>query len=150
MRECEPAFLPSQCSFDPKQKGDSFGAALLEDLSTYRSSLGQTHHAFADDVVLNLAGAAGDGKRARCEHPVRPLALVERERRLEIHLAVRPQQLHREFVHPQIQLAYRKLEDGTLRPRRQTLEASRDLAEAGVLDRGRFTRELRYPLPHVV
>src|ERR1700730_2418014 len=36
------------------------------------STLGQAEHALADDVALDLAGAAGDGVLPRTEHPVEP------------------------------------------------------------------------------
>src|SRR5579872_5868 len=121
----------------------------MEDLSNYQSPLWQPHHAFADDVVLNLAGAARDSERARCEHPVRPLALVERVRSLEVHLAVRSEQLHREFVHAQIELAHREFQHRALGARRQTLEAPRDLTKAGIFYGCGFARELRDLLAHV-
>src|SRR5271156_3052251 len=57
--------------------------------------LRQSQHALADYVVLDLIRPGVDCRPARREHPERPLAFVERERRVEFELTEGPQQLHR-------------------------------------------------------
>src|SRR5579863_6857424 len=111
-------------------------------------TLRQSQHALANDVVLDFAGAARDCQGARRQHPVVPTAAVERVRCAVLELAVRPEQLEREFRHLEIEIARTELADRTLRTRRQPFEPARQLAQIAVAQRGRLAREARNFLPH--
>src|SRR6202022_3815141 len=68
------------------------------------SALGQAEHTLPDDVVLNLVRAGRDGAAPGREHPMRPLAMIDRARGLVLELAMRAQQLHRERLDSQVQI----------------------------------------------
>src|SRR5215469_14439698 len=125
---------------DP-EKRDSFrrGKGELEkwrrDCDSWASALRQAEDALADDVVLNLVAAGGNGAAARRQHPERPLAAVDRMIRLVLHLAVGPEQLHRVELDAQVQLGAAQLHHRALRSGRQALEPARELAIAGVAQR---------------
>ena len=63
-------------------------ATARADASRRALALRQTEDAFADDVVLDLAGAARDGEGAGGQHAIVPATAVEGERRAVFELAI--------------------------------------------------------------
>lgn len=66
---------------------------------------GEAEDTFADDIALDLACAGGDREATRREHPIEPPAAIRGIRGFVLELAVRAEQLHREFLDAHVKLA---------------------------------------------
>jgi hypothetical protein len=75
-----------------KPTGLSGAAPLGVSGPVLSSTLRQTEHAFADDIVLNLTGAACDCEHPGGQHLVQPFAIVHGEGGFVLDLRVRSQQ----------------------------------------------------------
>src|SRR4030095_3762811 len=91
-------------------------------------------HPLADDVPLDLAGAAGDRVLPRADHSVVPARVVRHVAPRLIEQNARPQQLAREVGDTHAQLRAEQLEDGALGPGRIPAELAGSVAGA----RGRW------------
>src|SRR5208283_3966263 len=98
------------------------------------SALGQAEHALADNVVLNFVRTGRDRRATAREHPMGPFATIYRALGVVFELAIRPQQLHRESLNPQIEVARAELHHRSFGSRRQPPELTRELAIAGVAE----------------
>src|SRR4029077_1156666 len=101
-------------------------------------------------VALNLARSGRDREPTRRQHPVEPSPLGDRERRVELDLAIGAEQLGRELVDAEIYLGGHDLDDRAFRARRQSLELACDLAQVEQPKRTDLARELRDLLANVV
>src|SRR5271166_615573 len=84
------------------------------------STLRKTEHALTDNVMLYLVGTSRDRTAPRREHPMGPLAAIDRTLGLVFELAVGTEKFHRELLDPQIQIGRTKLHHRAFRTRRQS------------------------------
>src|ERR1700691_3952648 len=98
--------------------------------------------------MLYLIAARRNRAAARRQHPERPTAFVDRERRLVLDLAVGSEQFHREQLDLHVQLGAAEFHHRALRPRRHPLESPGKLTVTGVAECGCLAGELGDFLAH--
>src|SRR6266404_4387046 len=104
--------------------------------------LWQAEHALADDVALDLTGAARDGVLPRAQDAVVPARAVGDLLARPVHERVRAKQLAHEVRDAHPQLRAEELEDGALGPGRLTAELPGQVAHARVALALRLDHEL--------
>src|SRR3984893_15408304 len=93
------------------------------------STLRQPEHALANDVALDLAGAAGDRVLGRAQHPVEPARGVGPRLGGAVDHRVGAEQRRREVGDAHPELGTEELEDRALGPRRLAAQSSRQTAQ---------------------
>src|SRR5829696_2035453 len=109
----------------------------------------QPQYALADDVALDLAGAAGDRVLPRAEHAVRPARRVGDQLRRRFQRRVGAEQGAGKIGDAGRQLRAEQLQDRAFGPRRLAAQAAAHAAQPGYLERLRIDRELRQLLADV-
>src|SRR5262245_61772789 len=110
--------------------------------------LGEAEDALADDVALNLAGAARDGVLPGADDAVVPAGVVGHGGAGLVDQHARAQELAREVGDAGAQLGAEELEDGALGSRRLPAQLARDVAQPRVAETRGLDPELGEALAH--
>src|SRR5439155_3648229 len=113
-----------------------------------RLAFWKAKHTLADDVALDLGGAALDGVGAGAEEGVLPEPLGDRPRAALHDLRVRSLDLHGQLLQPLVALHPHHLAGGGLGAGQLTLEELGDGPGAGLLEDLGVDPELGQLLPH--
>src|SRR5208282_5725382 len=128
-----------------RRRSRSVGARSVRAVSALR----QAQHALADDVALDLTGAAGDRGLARGDYAAGPFATLDSSRRPALEIRVRAEHLVREHCQPQAEFCRAQFSDRTLRSRHSPPELCAHRTITAKPDASRLRRKLREPLADV-